>query len=79
LYSIDVDFNIVISDFVGVANINSIGNKMWNKADGEGADNNGWDGAGDNSKDNDNREDNNNKEDNNNGEDINNIKTQKGW
>jgi len=59
LYSIDVNFDIAIPDFVGVINISSTSNytKAWNEANREGADNNGWDGAGDNSKDNNNRED----------------------
>ena len=59
LYSMDVNFDIAISDFVGGANISGASNytEAWNKADGEGANNNGQDGAGDNSEDNDNEED----------------------
>ena len=63
MYSIDINFNIAIFDFIGVTNISGISNKMWNEADGEGIDNNGWDSAGDNSEDNNNREDNDNRED----------------
>jgi len=59
LYSIDINFNIAIPNFIGVANISSISNytKAWNEANKEGANNNGWDSAGNNSKDNNNRED----------------------
>ena len=74
LYNMDVDFNIAIFDFVNVTNISGISNKVWNEADGEGADNNGWDSASDNSEDDDNKEDNNNKEDDDNGEDIGGVK-----
>ena len=54
----DVDFDIAIPDFVGAANINSIGNytKAWNKANRESANNNGQGSAGDN-KDSNNKED----------------------
>jgi len=57
-YSIDINFNIAIPNFVGIANINSIGNyiKAWNKADGKGVNNNSWGSAG-NNKDNNNKED----------------------
>ena len=57
-----------------VANISGTGNyiEVWNKANGEGANNNSWDGASDNS------EDDNNKEDDNNREDIGDIRIQKG-
>ena len=59
LYSIDVNFNITIPNFIGIANISSTSNytKAQNKADREGANNNGWGGAGNNNKDNNNRED----------------------
>ena len=59
MYSIDVNFNIAIPDFAGVANISGIGNytEAWNEANGEGANNNGWGGAGNNNENNDNRED----------------------
>jgi len=55
----DVNFNITIPNFAGVANISGIGNytKAWNKADGEGANNNSWGGAGDNNENNNNGED----------------------
>ena len=55
----DVDFDITIFDFVGVANISSTSNytEVWNEADREGTNNNGWGGAGNNNKDDDNRED----------------------
>ena len=45
--------------------INGIGNyiKVWNEANGKGANNNSWDNVGDNSEDNNNREDDNNEED----------------
>ena len=70
----DVNFDIAIPDFTGIINISGTSNKAQNKADGEGANNNGWDSAGDNSKDNNNREDNDNREDNNNGEDISGVR-----
>jgi len=59
LYSIDVNFNITIPNFVGVVNISGTSNytKAWNKANKEGANNNGWGGAGNNNEDNNNRED----------------------
>ena len=43
LYSIDVNFNITIFNFVGTANISSTSNysKVWNKANREGTNNNG--------------------------------------
>ena len=68
-YSMDVNFDIAIPNFAGVINISSTGNytKAQNKADREGANNNGQDSAGDNSKD------------NNNGEDISSVKTQGEW
>jgi len=55
----DINFNITILDFMGIVNINSTSNytKVWNKANKEGANNNGWDGASNNSKDDNNRED----------------------
>ena len=55
----DVDFNITIPDFVGVVNISSTGNhtEVWNKANGEGANNNSQGSTGDNNKDNNNGED----------------------
>jgi hypothetical protein len=58
-YGIDINFNITIPDFTGVVNISGTSNytKVWNKADREGANNNGWSGASNNNKDNDNRED----------------------
>ena len=68
LYSIDVNFNITISDFAGVVNISSTGNytEVWNEANREGINNNGQGGA-----------DNNNGDDNNK-ENISGIKIQKG-
>ena len=64
----DIDFNIAIPNFVGRANISGVGNytKAWNEANGKGANNNGQDGAGNNS------------ENNNNGEDISGVGTQEG-
>jgi hypothetical protein len=58
-YSIDVDFNITILDFIGAANISGTSNyiKAWNKANREGTNNNSWGGASDNNKDNNNGED----------------------
>ena len=55
----DVNFNIAIPNFAGVVNISSTSNytKAQNEANREGANNNGWGGAGDNNKDNSNRED----------------------
>jgi hypothetical protein len=55
----DVNFNITIPNFIGVINISGTGNytKAWNEANREGANNNGWDGASNNSEDNNNRED----------------------
>ena len=55
----DVDFNITIPDFVGVVNISDTGNytKAWNKANGEGINNDGWGSASDNNKDNNDRKD----------------------
>ena len=84
-YSIDVDFNIAIPDFIGVVNISSTGNytKAQNKADREGVNNNSQGGAGNNNKDNNNREGannngqdgtSNNNKDNNNREDISGIR-----
>ena len=69
LYSIDINFNIAIPDFIGVVNISSTSNytKVWNEADGEGTNNNSQGSAGDNSKDYNNREN------------INSIKIQKEW
>ena len=74
LYSIDINFNITIPDFMGIINISGTGNytKAQNEADREGANNNSWDGASNNNKNDNNREDNNNKED------INGVKTQRG-
>ena len=42
LYSIDVNFNITIFNFAGIANINNTNNyiKVWNEANGEGTNNN---------------------------------------
>ena len=59
LYSIDVDFNITIPDFVGVVNISGTGNytKVQNEADGEGINNNSQGSISDNSEDDNNRED----------------------
>ena len=59
LYSIDVNFDIAIPNFAGAINISGTSNytKVQNEADGEGANNNSWDGAGDNSEDNNNKED----------------------
>ena len=59
LYSIDINFDITIPDFASITNINNTSNhiKAWNKADKKGTNNNGWDGAGNNSEDNDNGED----------------------
>ena len=67
LYRIDINFNIAISDFTGVANISSTSNyiKAQNKANKEGTNNNSKDSPNNNSKDNNNRED------------ISGIKTQK--
>ena len=58
LYNIDINFNIVIFDFTDIANISGISNyiKVWNKANGEGVNNNGWGGVN-NNEDGDNRED----------------------
>ena len=69
LYSIDINFNITIPDFVGAANISSTSNytKAQNEANGEGANNNSQGGAGNNSEDDDN------------GEDISGIETQGEW
>ena len=66
----DINFDIAIFNFVGAANISGISNEVWNKANKKGADNNGWDNTGDNSKDNNNKEDNDNREDDNNKEDV---------
>ena len=79
LYSIDIDFDIIIPDFASIVNINGTSNKVWNKADKEGANNNGWDGAGNNNKDDNNKKDNNNREDDDNGKDIGGVKIQEGW
>ena len=59
LYSIDVNFNITIPNFIGVIDISSTSNytKAQNKANREGANNNSWDSASNNSEDNSNRED----------------------
>ena len=59
LYSIDINFNITIPNFAGVANISGTSNytKAQNEANREGANNNGWGGAGNNNEDNNNRED----------------------
>ena len=59
LYSIDVNFNITIPDFMGIANISGTSNytKAQNKANKEGANNNSQGGASNNNEDNDNRED----------------------
>ena len=59
LYSVDINFNITISNFAGIINISGTSNytKVQNKANREGANNNGQDGAGNNSEDNNNRED----------------------
>jgi len=84
----DVDFNIAIPDFMSAANISGTGNhtEMWNKANGESANNNSWGNASDNNKDDDNREGANNNswdgagdnnEDDDNGKDIGGIGTQK--
>ena len=55
----DVNFNITIPNFMGRVNISSASNyiKAWNKANREDANNNSWDVAGNNNKDNNNRED----------------------
>ena len=52
LYSIDVNFNITIPNFAGIANISSTSNytKVQNEANREGANNNGQSGAGNNNK-----------------------------
>ena len=57
-YSIDVDFDITIPNFAGVANINGISNyiKAQNEVNREGANNNGWGGTS-NNEDGDNKED----------------------
>ena len=59
LYSIDVNFNIAIPNFIGAVNISGTSNytKVQNKANREGANNNSQGGTGNNNKDNDNRED----------------------
>ena len=59
LYSIDINFNITISNFIGIVNISSTSNytKVQNEANREGANNNSQGGAGNNNKDNNNRED----------------------
>ena len=59
LYSIDINFNITIPNFIGAVNISSTSNyiKVQNKANREGANNNGQGGASNNSKDNNNKED----------------------
>ena len=69
LYSIDINFNIIILNFAGVANINSTSNytKAWNEANGKSTNNNGYGSAGNNNKDNNNREN------------ISNVKIQRGW
>ena len=43
LYSIDINFNIAIFNFINIANINSTSNytKAWNKANKKGTNNNG--------------------------------------
>ena len=73
LYSIDINFDIAISNFVGIANISGISNytEAQNEADKEGANNNSQ-GSASNNKDNNKREDNNNKED------ISSVRTQGG-
>ena len=59
LYSIDINFNIAIPNFIGIVNISSTSNytKAQNKANREGANNNGQGGASNNNKDNNNRKD----------------------
>ena len=65
----DIDFNIIIPNFVGAANIDSISNytKAQNEADKEGANNNSQGGTGNNNKDNNNKEN------------ISGVKTQREW
>ena len=55
----DINFNIAIPNFAGIINISGTSNytKAQNKANREGANNNGWDGTSNNSEDNNNRED----------------------
>ena len=55
----DVNFNIAIPNFKGAANISSTSNytEAQNKANREGANNNGWDGPSNNGENNNNKED----------------------
>ena len=57
LYSMDINFDITIPDFIGTVNISGTNNKAQNEANGEGTNNNGQGGTSDNNKDNNNRED----------------------